>query len=72
LVYAYLMYREDRETHQCHPSYKTIGKAVGMRPNTVRKYVTRLVERHLITTEPTAIRTKDGRTHNGSLSVLFL
>lgn len=51
LVYAYLMYRENRETHQCYPSYKTIGKAVGMSPNTVRKYVTRLVEKHLISTE---------------------
>lgn len=67
LVYAYLMYREDRETHQCYPSYKTIGKAVGMSPNTVRKYVTGLEEKLLITTERTTIHTKDGRTHNGSL-----
>ena len=29
LVYTYLMYREDRETFQCHPSYKTIGEAIG-------------------------------------------
>ena len=29
-VYAYLMYCEDRKTFQCHPSYKTIGKAVGI------------------------------------------
>lgn len=29
LVYTYLMYREDRKTFQCHPSYKTIGEAVG-------------------------------------------
>lgn len=38
-VYAYLMYCEDRKTFQCHPSYKTIGKAVGMSKNTVRKPV---------------------------------
>ena len=29
-VYAYLMYCEDRKTFQCHPSYKTIGTAVGL------------------------------------------
>ncbi len=44
-VYSYLMYIEDRTTYQCHASYKTIGKAVNMSPNTVRKYVTELVER---------------------------
>lgn len=38
-VYAYLMYCEGRKTFQCHPSYKTIGKAVGMSKNTVRKHV---------------------------------
>ena len=34
-VYSYLMYIEDRTTYQCHASYKTIGKAVNMSPNTV-------------------------------------
>ena len=52
-VYSYLMYIEDRTTYQCHASYKTIGKAVNMSPNTVRKYVTELVERGLIQTEHT-------------------
>lgn len=66
-VYAYLMYCEDRETHQCYPSHKTIGKAVGMRPNTVRKYVTRLVEKHLIPIEPTSVLTRDGHKRNGNL-----
>ena len=27
-VYAYLLYCEDRRTHQCHPSYRTISDAV--------------------------------------------
>ena len=67
LVYTYLMYREDRETHQCYPSYKTIGKAVGMSPNTVRKYVTGLVEKHLITIESTSVLTRDGHKRNGNL-----
>ena len=43
-VYAYLMYCEDRKTFQCHPSYKTIGNAVGMSKNTVKKYVDSLIE----------------------------
>ena len=66
-VYSYLMYIEDRTTYQCHASYKTIGKAVNMSPNTVRKYVTELVERGLIQTEHTSIITQDGRKQNGSL-----
>lgn len=67
LVYTYLMYREDRNTFQCHPSYKTIGEAVGMSNNTVKKYVDGLVEKWLITTEPTTVRTKNGQMRNGNL-----
>lgn len=67
LVYTYLMYREDRETFQCHPSYKTIGEAVGMSDNTVKKYVDGLVEKRLITTEPTSVITKKGEKRNGNL-----
>ena len=59
-VYAYLMYCEDRKTFQCHPSYKTIGNAVGLSKNTVRKYIDGLVEKQLITTEPTTVITKKG------------
>jgi len=66
-VYSYLLYCEDRKTYRCWPSYKTIGKAVGMSVNTVRKYVAMLEERGLIITEPTAITTKGGRKRNGSL-----
>ena len=66
-VYSYLLYREDRKTYQCHPSYKTIGRSIDASQNTVRKYVAALERKGLITTEPTNIRTKDGRKHNGSL-----
>ncbi len=65
-IYAYLLRCESRETFQCWPSYKTIGKAVGLCENTVRKYVYSLEERHLIRTEQTTITTKDGRVRNGS------
>ena len=41
-VYGFLLHREDRRTYQCVVSYRTIGEAVGMSVNTVRKYVTEL------------------------------
>ena len=66
-VYAYLMYREDRKTFQCHPSYKTIGQALKMSRNTVSKYVKSLEAKHLITTEPTEVYTAKGEKHNGNL-----
>lgn len=66
-VYAYLMYCESRKTFQCHPSYKTIGNAVGMSKSTVKKYVDGLIEKDLITTEPTAVITKNGEKRNGNL-----
>lgn len=66
-VYAYLMYCEDRKTFQCHPSYKTIGSAVGLSKNTVKKHIDGLIAKQLITTEPTAVITKKGQKHNGTL-----
>lgn len=71
-VYAYLMFREDRKSFQCHPSYKTIGKAIRMSPNTVRKYVSALEEKQLIETEPTTVTTKKGEKRNGSLRYTIL
>ena len=66
-VLAFLMYCEDRQTYQCHPSYSTIGEAVGMSNNTVRKYVISLEKKGFIYTEPTTVTTRDGRVHNGNL-----
>ena len=66
-IYAYLMYCEDRKTFQCHPSYATIGEAVGMSNNTVKKYVESLERKGFIYTQPTKVKTRDGRVHNGSL-----
>ena len=66
-MYAYLMYCEDRKTFQCHPSYKTIGNAVGMSKNTVKKYVDSLIEKQLITAEPTSVITQKGEKRNGNL-----
>ncbi len=58
-VYSYLLRCENRKTYQCYPSYRTIGKALKMSQNTVRKYVQSLEDKHLIT--------KDGQKRNGTL-----
>ena len=66
-VYSYLLCYEDRNTYQCWPSYKNIGRAVRMSANTVRKYVCELEERQLISTESTTVTTRDGLKRNGNL-----
>ena len=66
-VYSFLKRCENRKTHQCWPSIKTIGQAVGMSENTVRKYICRLEEQELITTEPTEVITKSSGRRNGNL-----
>ena len=66
-VYSFLKRCENRKTHQCWPSIKTIGQAVGMSENTVRKYIRRLEERELITTEPTEVITRANGQRNGNL-----
>ena len=66
-VYSFLKRCENRKTHQCWPSIRTIGKAVGMSENTVRKYLRRLEERDLIATEPTEVITKSSGRRNGNL-----
>ena len=65
-VYSYLLYCEDRKTYQCYPSYKTIGRAVGMSINTVQKYIAALGEKEFIEIEPTSVITKSGQKRNGS------
>ena len=66
-LYSYLLRCENRKTYQCYPSYKTIAHAIGMSENTVAKYVRQLEEKGLIYTEPTMVRSKDGRPLNGNL-----
>ncbi len=71
-VYSYLLYRENRKNFQCHPSYKTIGKALKMSRNTACKYVRHLEEKELIVTEPTSIHTSKGEKRNGNLLYTIL
>ena len=66
-VYSYLMQCEDRKTHQCYPSYRTISENVHLSKNTVRKHICSLVEKRLITVEHTTIVTKSGQKRNGTL-----
>ena len=66
-LYIYLLRCENRDTYQCYPSYKTIGKAIRMSENTVAKYVRQLEEKGLIYTEPTLVQSKDGKPLNGNL-----
>lgn len=72
LVYAFLLRCEDRKNYQCHPSYTTIGRAIGKSVNSVRKYVQGLTQKGLITTEHTQIVTKSGETRNGTLLYTIL
>ena len=71
-VYSYLLYRENRKTYQCYPSYKSIGKTLKMSRNTVSKYVKLLVDNELISTEPTSIFTKGNKKLNGNLLYTIL
>ena len=66
-IYAYLIFCEDRETHQCWPSIGKICQNTGMSANTVAKYIRQLEEKLLINVEPTKVRTKSGEVRNGTL-----
>ena len=61
-VYSFLLRCENRETYQCHPSYKTIGNATGMGTTTVQTAVRGLEDKCLIYTAPTTVTTTDGKT----------
>ena len=71
-VYCFLLRCANRKTHQCYPSYKTIGKALDMSVNTVRRSVCELVDKDLIQTEDTWVITKDGEKRKGTLRYTLL
>ncbi len=66
LVYAYLLYCENRRTHQCHPSYRTIAEATGLSLNTVVKSVGVLTDKDLITVERSCWFNEVGMKRNGN------
>lgn len=65
-VYAYLLYCEDRRTHQCHPSYRTIAAAVHLTVATVMKHITKLVDKQLIAVERTSYIDNKGMKWNSN------
>ena len=65
-VYAYLLFLEDRRTHQCHPSYSTISTAVGLAINTVMKHINKLADRQFITIERTSYIDNRGMKWNSN------
>ena len=65
-VYAYLLYCEDRRTHQCHPSYRTISDEVHLAVSTVIKHVAKLADRQFITVENTSYIDRHGMKWNGN------
>ena len=65
-VYAYLLYCEDRRTHQCHPSYRTISAAVHLTVSTVMKHITKLTDRQFIAVENTSYIDRHGMKQNGN------
>lgn len=71
-LYSYLLFCENRKTFQCYPSYRSIGSALHMSKNTVRKYVRALEEKQLITTQPTTVYLKNGKAQNGNLLYTIL
>ena len=66
-LYAFLLKCEDRKTFKCYPSYRTIGRALNISKNTVKKYVDNLCAKRLIDIAYTDIYTKDGKKLNGNL-----
>lgn len=65
-VYAYLLYCEDRRTHQCHPSYRTIAAAAHLTVSTVMKHIAKLEDRQLIAVESTSYLDSRGMKWNGN------
>ncbi len=71
-TYMYLIFRENRQTYRCHPSYEEIGKAIGRDKRSVPKYISGLVEKRLIEVEPTTLTLADGTRCNGTLEYHLL
>ncbi len=65
-VYAYLLYCEDRRSHMCHPSYRTIADAVRLAVSTVIKQIKKLVDRQFIVVEHSSYIDNKGMKWNSN------
>ena len=66
MVYAYLLYNEDRRTHQCYPSYNSIAARTGLAKNTVMKCVGELLDRGFISVESSSYYDSRGMKWKGN------
>lgn len=66
VVYACLLTCEDRRTHRCHPSYRTMAKMTGLSLNTVMKAVGVLIDKKLIAAAYTHWFNKQGLKRKGN------
>lgn len=65
-IYAYLLCREDRRTHQCHPSCRTIAGTTGLALNTVVKAVGILADKGLLAVARSRWFNEAGLKRNGN------
>ena len=65
-VYSYLRRCEDRGTHQCWPSYKTISIACGISRNAAIQAIDALIQKRLIDKIPTTRRNVYGHARTGN------
>ncbi len=66
VVYAYLLLVEDRRTHKCHSSIRTIAAAAHLAVSTVMKSINELAERQLIAVEHTTYLDNSGMKWTGN------
>ena len=71
-TYGYLLFRENRKTYKCYPSFEDIGRAIGRSKRSVPEYVAELVDKRLIEVKNTTITLSDGTKNNGTLEYHIL
>lgn len=71
-MYAYLMYKEDREDYSCMVSRTDFRDVMEMSSNKVGDVVRTLEDKHFIHTSRTEVRRWDGKLRNGKLKFRVL
>ena len=71
-TYGYLLFRENRKTYKCYPSFEDIGRAIGRSKRSVPEYVAELVDKKLIEVKNTTLTLSDGTKNNGTLEYHIL